>query len=273
MTAYKNFFKGKVALITGGSSGIGQALARLLATQDATVWLLARHKDRLAAAQSEVGPACQIVSADVSDSRQVQQAVDTVIRESGLPDFLFNSAGITHPGYVQDLDLEIFRSMVDVDYMGTVHMVKALLPGMLERGTGHIINISSGAGFIGLFGYSAYGASKYAVRGFSDVLRAELKPLGLRVSVVFPSDTDTPQLAYEERFKPPETKIIDGNARVMSAEAVARSILSGVKHGRYIILPGFDIKIIFHLSNLLGMGFYPVMDWMVADARRKAGKA
>jgi len=271
--AAESFFDGKLALITGGSSGIGLALAKQLVARGARVWISGRREDALTAAslqiQQATGRTCNLFPADVADPAQVARLVDEITRRDGTPDLVINSAGITRPGYVQDLPLEVFRQMIEVNYLGTVYVVKAVLPGMLERGSGHLVNISSGAGFLGVFGYSAYGASKYAVRGFSDVLRAEMKPHGIRVSIVFPPDTDTPQLAYEMPFKPPETKVISGNARVLTADAVASSILRGVERNRYIILPGFDIWFFYHLNNLLGSAVYLLMDWMVADARRK----
>jgi 3-dehydrosphinganine reductase len=276
MASTPSHWNGKVALVTGGSSGIGLAIARLLAQQGAHVWLVARRKELLETALKEVEAArlhpaqsCGIFSADVSDSTQAAAAVEQATAHLGLPDLLVNAAGITHPGYVQELGLDIFRSMMEVNYFGTVYITKAALPGMLQRGSGHIINISSMAGFIGAFGYSAYGASKYAVRGFSDVLRLELKPLGIRVSIVFPPDTDTAQLAYEAPFKPPETKALAGNARVMSPEAVARITLQQAARGRYTILPGGEGSLFYWLNGHLGNAVYPVLDWMVASARKK----
>jgi 3-dehydrosphinganine reductase len=264
-------FKNQIALITGGSSGIGLALAKQLAADGAQTWLIARRRETLEAAQAEVESVApgrsRIIAADVADYAQASSAVEQVERESGVPDLIINSAGVTQPGYVQDLDLDIFHRMMDINYFGTVNTVKAALPGLLKRGSGHIVNLSSAAGFLGVFGYSAYGASKYAVRGFSDVLRAELKPRGIRVSVVFPPDTDTPQLAYEAPFKPAETKALSGNAAVMSAEAVARAILKGVRRGQYTILPG-DTGVLYRLGNLLGNGVYPIMDMMIASAQR-----
>jgi len=270
-------FQNKVAVITGGSSGIGLALARLLAGAGAQVWLVARRQEALEAARQELQRAgaaqCGIIAADVSDWKQAQAAVERLVRESGAPDLLVNSAGETHPGYVQDIPLEIFRQLMEINYFGTLHMVKAALPAMIARRSGHIVNISSAAGYLGVFGYSAYGATKYAVRGFTDVLRAEVKPLGLCVSIVFPPDTDTPQLAYENRFKPAETKALAGTTNLLSAEQVAASILKGVARRRYVILPGFENKVFYRLSGLLGDAVYPVMDWMIAQARRKAGSA
>ncbi|MCS7011128.1 MAG: SDR family oxidoreductase [Anaerolineales bacterium] len=270
-------FAEKIVLITGGSSGIGLALAKQLAAEGARLWLTGRRPDALAVAGLEVeragGRTPGLFPADVSDYAQVEALLAEVVRQDGLPDLVINSAGITHPGYVQDIPVAVFHRLMEVNYFGTVHVVKAVLPGMIARGSGHIVNISSAAGFLGVFGYSAYGASKYAVRGFSDVLRAEMKPYGIRVSIVFPPDTDTPQLAYETPLKPPETKIISGNAKVMSAEAVATAILKGIRRGQYIILPGFDVWLFYHLNNLLGNAVYLLMDWMVADARRKKFKA
>jgi 3-dehydrosphinganine reductase len=275
----------RIALVTGGSSGIGLAVARLLAQQGSQVWLLARRHKVLEEAQAKIqavsGQRCGIISANVSDWEQVQAAVERVTHEAGLPDLLINSAGVTHPGYVHEIPLEIFHEMMDINYFGTLHMVKALMPGMLKRGSGHIVNISSAGGYLTGPGYGAYSPSKYAVRGLSDVLRAELKPHGLRVSLVFPPDTDTPQLAYEKSLKTPELQHVSDNARfgpiywgLLSAEEVARAILHGVQRGSYIILPGTGNKVMYHAIRLLGNLVYPMTDdqWAQARAQRQASK-
>jgi len=268
-------FTNKVVLITGGSSGIGLALAKELAGRGARLALMARHQDKLNEAiasleNSHPGSAGWYLAApaDVSDPIQVGQAVERVINTLGIPDLVINSAGVAHPGYVEELSLDIFRWMMGVNYFGTLHVVKALLASMIARGSGYIVNISSIAGFIGVFGYTAYGASKYALRGFTDVLRLELKPKGIDVSIVFPPDTDTPQLAYENQFKPFETKELNRNGSCMSAEVVAREILKGVERRQYIIIPGQEGKIFYFLSSLVGNGVYPVMDYLVAHAQR-----
>jgi 3-dehydrosphinganine reductase len=193
-----------------------------------------------------------------------------VTQAVGVPDVLINSAGITHPGYVHELSLEKFMELMQVNYFGTVYMTKAILPGMMARGSGHIINISSMAGYVGVFGYSAYGASKYAVTGFTEVLRAEMKSHGIRVSVVFPPDTDTPQLAYEEPFKPAETRAISGNAKALTAEHVARSMLAQAGRGAFRIYPGFDSRL-FHIatSKLPSSLVFMIMDCITASAIRK----
>lgn len=266
---------GAVALVTGGSSGIGLATARHLASQGAHVWIVARDEDRLRTALAQVEAdrlrpeqRCGYVVADVAVAEQAAAAVARVAEQAGHPDLLVNCAGVAHPGYFQELDLAIFRWMMDVNYFGTVHMAKAVVPGMIARRSGHIVNLSSAAGFLGVFGYTAYGASKYAVRGFSEVLRAEMKPHGIGVSVVFPPDVDTPQLAYENQFKCPETKAIAGAGSVLQPSQVAAAIVDGVERNRFAILPGLEAKVTYRLSGILGSWVHPILDFITSRARR-----
>lgn len=269
-------WKDKVAFITGGSSGIGLALARLLAANGAHVWIAARDRVRLESALREVESArasgeqrCGFVSADLSVASEASEAVSKVMESAGHPDVVVNSAGVAHPGYVQDLSLDIFRRMMETNYFATVYVTKAVLPGMIERRSGQIVNISSMAGFTGVFGYTAYGASKFAVTGFSEALRAEMKPHGVRVSLVFPPDTDTPQLAYENQFKPPETKAVSGTARALSAERVARAILRDAGRGRFLILPGMEARLFYILITKLPRSLvFAVMDWLAMRGRK-----
>jgi 3-dehydrosphinganine reductase len=159
---------------------------------------------------------------------------------------------------------------MDINYFGTVHTVRAALPGMIERGSGHVVNISSVAGFLGVFGYAAYGASKFAVAGFTEILRAEMKPLGIRVSIVFPADTDTPQLAYERRFRPPETWGISDLGTVASPESVAAAIVRGVSRGQYAIIPDVMDGALYRLAHLLGGAGFQIMDWLAARAAKRS---
>ena len=269
----------QLALITGGSSGIGLALARELAQQGTDLCLLARDQEKLDLAREEVSSltirdnqTITTLSCDITDFEALQSNLQKFIEEQGLPDLVINSAGVTYPGYFQELDVEIFHWLMDINYYGTLHVLKVLVPMMIERGSGTLVNISSQAGFVGVFGYSGYGASKYAVRGLSDVLRAEMKPLGIQVSVVFPPDTETPQLEFEEPLKPVETKEIGGSSKALSAEAVAKFILKKVKQGKYVIIPGFEGNVFYRLINLLGNLTYPVMDMMVRSAQKKKEK-
>ncbi len=271
-------FQGKFAFITGGSSGIGRSLAEELARRGASVWIAARHEnllqqalERIEAARVNAAQSFGSLCVDVSDQEGVNQALSKFVQEVGVPDLVINSAGVAHPGQVEELPLDIFRWNMEVNYFGTVYVTKAFLPGMIARGSGHIVNISSVAGILGVYGYTAYGASKYAVNGFSDVLRAELKPLGVQVSIAFPADVDTPQLAYENRFKPAVTKELNGSGGLMTPDAVAKSILKGVQRNHYIITPGLQSTLFYYLVHFTGNLIYSVMDLLVAQAMRKNG--
>jgi len=272
--------KHSLALITGGSSGIGLALAKALLQDGLDVCILARDEEKLDRAKSQLSSykkvenqTIQTLSCDVTDYEVLNASLNQWTEENSLPDMVINSAGVTYPGYFQELDVNIFHWLMDVNFFGTLHVIKSLIPMMIARGSGKIVNISSQAGFIGVFGYSAYSASKYAVRGLSEVLRAELKPLGIQVSIVFPPDTQTPQLDFEAPLKPIETKEIAGSSSVMTADAVADAILKGVSKGRYVILPGLEGKLFYRLTNILGNLTYPIMDMMVRKAQKKKNKS
>jgi len=266
-------------LITGGSSGIGKATARQLAAAGANVFILARDQAKIDAALDEIRaeagrPDAHVVSgfsADVSQYDQVIDVAKELVKAERVPDYLFNFAGVAHPGYFHELPLQVFRDAMDINYFGTVHTAKAIAPSMMARGSGHIINTSSVAGFLGVFGYSAYGASKFAIRGFTDVLRSELKPYGVDVSILFPPDTDTPQLWAENTIKPPETKAIAGNVKVVSPEFVARELLRGVEKGRYIIIPGGESKLVYAAAGLMGAKLHILFDRIVRKAQSEGG--
>ena len=132
-------------------------------------------------------------------------------------DILVNNAGVVMPGRVFRAASAEFHRMMDVNYFGSVHMCRCS-PADGQRRRGHVLNVSSFAGVIGIYGYTAYSASKFALVGFSQCLRGEMWPYGVRVSVCMPPDTDTPQLAFENQHKPAETKAIAGNVKMLSGE-------------------------------------------------------
>ena len=273
------FFTGKLALITGGSSGIGYALANQLVEAGASVILLARSQEKLDEAKtslsSQLSQPDQLIHAipvDVTDVESLSMAIEDMAKTIGIPDFIFNCAGVALPGYVEQLKLEVFKWTMDIDYHGTVNVIKLLLPHLLQRGSGHIINFSSMAGVIGTFGYSAYSGAKFAVRGFSDVIRSELTPKNIRVSIVYPPDTDTPQLAFENQFKPYETRELAGSDKPISAAAVARETLKSVSRGKYAIVPGAEAKLLYFLGTRLGNWVYPVMDRLLAGIAKKKAR-
>jgi 3-dehydrosphinganine reductase len=226
------------AIVTGGSSGIGLATVLRLVEAGARVSVIALDDADLAAlAQRPTGAGhpVHIESADVADRSRLETAVAACVSAHGPCDILITCAGIVHPGYFEALPIEEFEREMAVDYFGTLYAVKAVVGSMIERRSGSIVCISSTAGLLGVFGYSAYGPAKYAVRGLCDIIRYELKPHGIHVACVFPSDVDTPQLAYEEPLKPPELRAVSGTIRPVAPEQVADAILKGIRRRRPVV--------------------------------------
>ena len=262
------------AIITGGSSGIGKALAYQLAEQGYCLTLIARDITKLDQVEGGLKSRfpdlkLQVFSADVGESKSIISVVKKSIDVFGAPDLLITSAGIAEPGYFEELSLENFERAMQVNYLGSVYVVKAAIPAMIQAKTGRVVLISSGAAFTGIFGYTSYGASKFALRGFAEALRAEMKPKGVAVSIVYPPDTDTPQLIAENLMKPVETKRISGGAKVLSAESVALTILRGIKKKRFSIAPGFEMKLLNVLNSCLAPILYRYFDRIVRKSQTK----
>lgn len=272
-------FNGKLVLITGGSSGIGLALAKKLSALGADIWILARRLEQLQAAKDEMEKARSngdqkfgIISADVANLDELNGELEKFQQEVGVPHLLINSAGYAHPGTFEELAIDVFHQQMNVNYFGTVYVTRAVLPGMIERGSGYIVNVSSMAALFSIYGFTAYSASKFAVHGLTDGLRSEVKHLGIKVSHVIPPDTDTPGLAKENEIKPEITKLVSETAGLASPEAVADSIIKGIKRERYLIMMGFENTLLYHLGNLLGSKKRHILDFLINQARGKIEK-
>jgi 3-dehydrosphinganine reductase len=261
------------AIVTGGSSGIGLATARLLAARGAVVSLLARGQDRLAAAADELraaGATVHTQATDVADAAALTAAIDRLVEAGGPCDVLVTCAGLARPGHFLDLPDEVFREMIEVDYFGTLHAIRAVTPGMVERGRGSVVAVSSAVGLIGIYGYSAYAPAKFAVRGLMECLRAELTPRGVHTGVVYPPDVDTPQLAEENQWKPAETHAINGTLKPLSADTVARAIVAGIERRRFVICPDLGTSALARLASLVSPVLNRSFDRKAAAAARVA---
>jgi len=264
------YFSGKRVFITGGSSGIGLAFARLVLAEGADVVIAARRQDVLDEARASLAAGAprakvETLALDVSVEADVADRLAKLIAERPI-DVLVNNAGVVLPGRFLELPSAEFRRMMDINYFGAVHTCRAVLPSMVARKRGHVLNVASLAGVIGIYGYTPYAASKFALAGFSQALRAEMWPHGVGVSVCLPPDTDTPQLAFENQYKPAETKAIAGNVKTLAAEQVARSMARGIEKGRFEIYPDLGSRF-----SALAQGMIPgVVRWVCDDAQRKA---
>ncbi|MCB0394649.1 MAG: SDR family oxidoreductase [Bdellovibrionales bacterium] len=244
-------WQGSRVLITGGSEGIGFELAKILCNEGYEVTLLSRSQSKLDRAQrlieSETKKEVDVISCDVTEFDDVKKSLEAV--EKGW-DTVINSAGTSFPAYFTETSVESARKMMDLNYFGTFHVLKVLVPKMIERKSGYIVNFSSMAGFLGLFGYSAYCASKFAVVGLSEALDRELKPYGIEVSVVCPPGTQTPGFDAENKIKPKEVLDMEKTAKILSAEDVAKSVYKQMRKQSRFINPSTDAKLAFHLNRL-----------------------
>ncbi|KAH9507693.1 hypothetical protein Btru_053482 [Bulinus truncatus] len=257
-------------LITGGSSGIGKALAIQAIQQGAKVTLVARDKAKLEEAkkelltyvlESEKEKRVQIISVDLSaDFQKVESALLSAESSLGNVDILINCAGTSSPGRFEELPISDFKKMMEINYMSAVHATRALIPGMKERAKGRIVFVSSQAGQLGLFGFSAYSASKFALRGLAEALQMEVKPYNIYLTLAFPPDTNTPGFQEEQKTKPLETKLISETSGLFSAENVASIILSDTVRGRFFSSMGLDGIML----SCLTCGFSPVTSLMEA---------
>lgn len=275
-----SYYHGKSALITGGSSGIGLAFAKHLAGLGANIWILARRQEVLDAARLEIEavrlePSQQVgtLTADICDRETVTAVLKEHLERHGAPDILFNGAGITHPAMFVDTPIEIFDDIIGTNYLGTINVIRVFLPSMLARGSGHLAIVGSGAGFLGIIGYSAYCSSKFALRGLADVLRVECKPSGVKVHYIAPADTQTPQLDYENQFKPAITREFVGSASVVhSPEEVAVKVARQMERGKYMIVPAAEARLYYNITNSFGI-FYPIVDLILNQAWKKVRRS
>ena len=191
--------EGKVVVITGASSGLGEATARHLAKLGATVVLGARRADRIAAIAEELtgnGGKAQAVTTDVTDAAQVKRLVDAAVDEFGRVDVLLNNAGLMPLAPLERLKTHEWEQMIDVNLKGTLHGIAAALPHMKARKTGHIINVSSVYGHKVAPGAAVYCATKFGVRVLSEGLRQEVKPYNIRTTVISPGAVATELLDH-----------------------------------------------------------------------------
>ena len=229
-------FRGKTVLITGASSGIGRQAAIEFAKSGADTILVARRKERLDELAKDLEKydttalACQC---DVSDKAQVKEMSQAVLGKFGSVDILVNNAGFAIYGPVKDLSIEEIESQMETNYLGMVYCIKSFLPAMLDKGSGHIVNVASVAASFGLPGIASYCASKFAMLGFSEGLKHELAGTGIGVTVVSPIMVrtdffDHPSFAKMPRYSPTS----------LGSKTVAKAILRAANSSRLeIIVP------------------------------------
>jgi 3-dehydrosphinganine reductase len=243
---------GSHMVVTGGSSGIGLATARACAARGARVSIIGRDADRLAAAKRQLGRDAAVAAADVTDPEALDTAFADLSHVHGPCEVLVAAAGEAEPGYFLDLEPEAFRRQMELNYFGTLHAVRTVLPAMLEQARGHLVLLSSFGGLIGVFRYGAYTPTKFAVRGLGEALHGEFSHRGIVTSIVYPPDTDTPGFHRENLTKPEETARISAGVAPVSAEQVATAIVRGIERDRLHVTAEWQTRIVARLADLHG---------------------
>ncbi|WP_296217854.1 SDR family oxidoreductase [Pseudomonas sp. UBA2684] len=260
---------GKVAVVTGAGSGIGRALAELLAQQGCHLALADINAESLqgtASAVQQYGTRVSCHPLDVADRTAVYAFAEDVLSEHGSVQLLINNAGVAVSQTIAELDYADFEWLMGINFWGVVHGTKAFLPHLLQNDAGHIVNLSSIFGIIGVPTQGAYNASKFAVRGFTEALRQELSSSNITVSCVHPGGIKT-NIARSARFYQGMNGKCDANraaadfeklARTSPAQA-ARVIVEGIKAKNPRILIGSDARLLDWIQRLLPAAYPKVL--------------
>lgn len=279
--------RGKNVFITGAASGIGRATAEAAGRLGGVLHLTDVDAPRLVQVADAIRAAGGVVAvaspADISDFDAVRTLADEVTATSGAMDVVMNIAGISTWGTVQSLEHDHWQRLVEINLMGPIHVIETLVPPMIDAGRGgHLVNVSSAAGIIGMPWHAAYSASKFGLRGVSEVLRFDLRRHGIGVSLVCPGGVATPltetvTIAGIDKASPRFEKLHHRfRARAVSAEEAAESILTGIRRNRYWVYTSPDIRLIHLMQRLCPpayAGLMRAMSWGANRALPEVGQA
>lgn len=253
---------GKVVIVTGASSGIGEATARHFGREGAKVVLAARRADRLEMVAQEIaalntGAETLVIQADLSKLEDIQSVVNQTLSKFGRIDVLVNNAGFGRLDWLENLDpIHDIEAQLLVNAHGVIQITRQVLPVMIKQRSGNIINMCSMAGLIGTPTYTIYAASKHAVHGFSEALRREVKPWGIGVSMIYPGGVAT-EFGQHAGIKR-KTKASTPKFLLLTADDVGRAVVQMVKRPRAMWI----IPRLWSVSALLNKLFPAFVDFM-----------
>jgi 3-dehydrosphinganine reductase len=271
-------FHGKTAYITGGSSGIGFEVAKLLVKKGADVLLFARQIDKLEAAGKELSSfkkdpsqTIDFLPLDVADHVDVENKIQKALQEHKKPDLVIASAGKVKADYFENISYAEFDQIMKINVYGIRNVIFSLLPA-LKKTKGHIVMLSSAAGLFGMYSYSAYATSKFAVIGLGECLRSELHPYEISVTVVCPPEVKTPMINEEAKTIPPEAKKVKLMAGSLTPDYVARTVIQGIRKKSFMVIPGWSAKFLYFFHRLSsGKISRLTSDYIIQTALRKNG--
>jgi len=249
---------------------LGKALALRILKKGAHLALIARDEKKLVSVKAELQKSAsleqkiEIFPCNVSDFQAVERTFQAIVTKMGIPYMLINSAGIITESRFEEQSLDKFHEIMDTNFFGTLHCIKAVLPYFKQKGKGRVVNICSMAGLMGVYGYSAYCSSKHAVAGLTHTLRCELRPHKIRFHLVCPPEFDSPMVDALNKCRSHENRLLAQTIPVLSAEQVAEETLLGIEKGRYEIIPGKATRIVRILDRLV-----PRLSRSVVDIRVK----
>lgn len=269
--------KRKNVFITGGSSGIGLETAKQFAAKGADVTLFARREEPLKTAVFEIkknavndGQQFNWLLMDVADNDDIEEKISRAVSEFNAPDIFINCAGISIAADFENISPEQFDNVIRINLCGTRNATAAVVPHMKKKKRGTIVVVASTAGLIPVYGYTAYGTSKYALVGFAECLRAEMKPENINVAVLCPPEVDTPLVDEEEKTSPPETKMLKQMAGKLTTDYTAKILIKGIEKGRFMIIPGLLAKMLYYTQMFCpGFMFRASSDMFIWFVQRK----
>lgn len=253
----------KVIVITGASSGIGKAAARVFCSHGYKVILAARRIDLLEEISQNIkdsGGDALVIRTDVGEVDDIKNLVQEALNHFGRIDVLFNNAGFGHMNWLECLDTEVdIRYQVEVNLLGMILLTKEILPHMIENHSGHIINMSSIAGFIGTPTYSIYTASKFGIRGFTESIRREVSVFGIHVTGIYPGGVDTEfkqHMGFDRK-----SGLTTPHWLRLSSEQVAMAVYRAtIRPRKTIIIPK-----LLHFAILMNRYFPWFIDWVITS--------
>lgn len=263
----QKYFEDKIVWITGGSSGIGETLAKRLAKAGSRLILSARRISELERVRLECGKVkheIRLLPFDLAEPEACEQATDEVIKMFGSVDFLFNNGGISQRTNVLDTSLDMDRKIMEVNYFSGIILTKKLLPEMLKKGSGHIIPISSISGLFGFPLRTAYCASKHAVNGFYEAVWTELQDKGIRTTIILPGRVRT-NISFHALDKggKPHGVMDKAQQEGLSPEKCVDAIIRGVKKNKRTVLIGRKELIPTYLKRFTPVLFY----WLIVKIK------
>lgn len=210
---------------------------------------------------------------NVTDHDEVMRVITTAVAEVGAPDIVITMAGIGGTEQFTDMKFETFDRVMHVNVYGTRNVIAAVLPSMLARGNGKIVLVGSMGGIIPVYGYTAYGTSKFAVVGLAQCLRYELKPRGIGVACFCPGEVETPGLAGERKSLHPASAALKRIGGTMPVDAAVSGLVHGIRQDKFLIIPGVTVKLTYWIHRLTPTWLWNVVtDGMVARALSESNK-